>query len=263
MLGEPGSGGSLQDYFSYGNFSYGNRFPVEVSGRRRTNRNNPMYIAHEILRLLHPGAPGEQNAVRDGELISTVPQFRYNPATLANLLPNQTVQGSISDIIKSAKEAIKRPKKDQYGISCADLFSGKGLEFLEAYEKSIGKDGALRFGEKNADGIKFTVDHYGNTSQKKTAKVGNQNYSVITFNTTSSLYNSDTFGFSEGLKDRFGHLSFTDFWAAALLHEIGHAIRNRYGANSETPGLIDPDGLDAPRSLANQSFVVENCFPKP
>jgi hypothetical protein len=180
-----------------------------------------------------------------------------------SLLVDTNVQTSIGAIIKAARGAIVAPKKDQYGISCAELFSGKALQFLDAYEKSIGKGGALRFDDKNADGDRFSSAHYGHTSRTKSEKVAGEKYSVITFNTSSPLYNSNTFGFSGASARAFGHLSFVEFWAAALLHEIGHSVRNKFGDDPQKGGLIDPDGNDADRSRANQKFVVDTCFPKP
>lgn len=87
--------------------------------------------------------------------------------------------------------------------------------------------------------------------------------SVIALNTKSNLYNESTYGFSGNMQAKFGHLSFVDFWAAAILHEIGHAIGNKYGTDPAKGGVwIAPDGDDSAMSVANQDLVVKTCFPK-
>ena len=176
--------------------------------------------------------------------------------------PSDDVQANIASIFDLARKALNTSNQDPTGIDCAELFGGKGLEFLEAYAKSIGRGGALRFSDKNADGGKFTIDDYASTSGSKTVTIGKSKYSIITFNKNTPLFFSKSFEFSGASENDFGHLTFAEFWAAALLHEIGHAIRNRYGSGEEG-GMIDPDGSDSARSRANQKFVVDTCFPKP
>ncbi|MBX3292149.1 MAG: hypothetical protein KF881_04545 [Acidobacteria bacterium] len=240
-------------------FSKRHRLPFEADGKYRYAKNNPMFIANDILRQNRTDPP---RGLGDPERPE---RELYEAGYLSFLLgaQNKTVEDAIRSIFDSARRALNTKRKDPSGLDCADLFAGKGMEFLDAYEKSIGKGQALRFGDKDADGKRLAPDQYAVTSQRKTVTIGREKYSVITLNTTSQLFNSNTFAFSDKLSRDVGHLSFVDFWAAALLHEIGHAIRKKYGSMDKGGGLIDPDGNDAARSLANQRFVIDHCFPKP
>jgi hypothetical protein len=167
--------------------------------------------------------------------------------------PQLTVQESIAAIIGAARNAVSDGRKDKNGISCADIFNDKAIEFLDAYEKSMSRNGALRFGEKTADGENMK-NAYAGTSPFKTAKVNGKDYSIITMNTKNEFFDSDKYD-SSALPTGYRHLSFEQFWAVTLLHEIGHAI-----SNSGTKTFIENDAGNVAASIANFKFVVDSCF---
>ena len=204
---------------------------------------------------------GESGIVLPNEYVEVkddgYPRIDFTDTGLPDASQSGDVGTSIQTIIDTAKKAVKDGKKDANGFSCADVFNGKALEYLEAYASSIGKKGALRFGEKTADGEKLG-SAYAGTSPNKTAKVGEKKYSIITVNTKNEFFDSSNYKFTGNLETEFGHLSFEQFWAATLLHEIGHALKNA-GVNN----FIEPDANNPTQSVRNFRFVVDNCFAKP
>ena len=260
MMGDGMAG--LGDFSNSGSFfSRGTYLPIEATGRIPYAKNNPLSIAHEALRDIFPSSITQMN-YESGHHDRTIdsPLFRFNETLLSYLLGQQgakTVKNNIQFIISAAKKAVELGEKDANGFSCADVFGSKALEYLEAYAKSIGNSGALRFGEKTADGEKLGTAYAG-TSPFKKVKVGKDKYSVISINTKNEFFESSKYGFTGNAQKEFGHLSFEQFWAATLLHEIGHALKNA-GEGS----FIDPDAGDPAKSVENFRFVVKNCFAKP
>lgn len=183
--------------------------------------------------------------------------------TTFDLIPFQTstVETELRKIIGIAKKAVAEGEKNASGFSCADVFGGNGMKYLEAYEKSIRDQGALTFSKKDSQGQKYKSNVWGSTSQdpSKDKSEGGLKLPRITVNTGGDFFTSATFQFkSERFKGAFGHLDFYQFSAAMLLHEIGHAVKIK-----EKSSLIEDDDRSDEVNLQNTLFIVQNCFRKP
>jgi YD repeat-containing protein len=165
------------------------------------------------------------------------------------------VETELTNIINLAREVLKG-KNDKNGISCASVLGGEtAINFLDRYAQSVGKDSALRVNDRSPDN-KLPRNQFGATSP--TARV--KDLPVITLNSKSGFSKAGKFkwnGNYQGYKNEFSHLTFNEWWAATLIHELGHAISLK-----GTPTFIEDDTGSAKKSLENTRLIVETCFPK-
>jgi hypothetical protein len=212
------------------------------------NRNNPMYIAHEIISQNHPGSGTSMNweTGRHERNIDT-PMFNYGDTLMNYLLGDGRYP--LKSLVDSARVIIEKATG-----KCAELLGANALAKFDRISKNIQYNDNLlpsssaarttgQYVDLNPRSWVWNSDYRSPLSEDKKLSKVQLDY--------HKRYNKGLKDYNEVLKDL--NVNEYEYALAGIIHEFLH-----------TTCKFDDDVVDGDsgQSRRNQKSVIEKCFSK-